>query len=90
MEIPSGKTLTVPENTTLTVKDGVTLTNNGTITGNGTLDGEGNLVGSGTVANIIRNNLQKDSNVTVEVSSSPATYGSKVDIRATISKATKG
>lgn len=88
MEIPSGKTLTVPENTTLTVKDGVTLTNNGTITGNGTLDGEGNLVGSGTVANIIRNNLQKDSNVTVEVSSSPATYGSKVDIRATISKAT--
>ena len=67
MEIPSGKTLTVPENTTLTVKDGVTLTNNGTITGNGTLDGEGNLVGSGTVANIIRNNLQKDSNVTVEV-----------------------
>ena len=87
MEIPSGKTLTIPENTTLTVKDGVTLTNNGTITGNGTLGGEGNLVGSGTVANIIRNNLQKDSNVTVNVSPSPATYGSKVDITATISKA---
>ena len=87
MEIPSGKTLTIPENTTLTVKDGVTLTNSGTITGNGTLGGEGNLVGSGTVANIIRNNLQKDSNVTVEVSSSPAAYGSKVDITATISKA---
>ena len=87
IEIPSGKTLTVPEKTTLTVKDGVTLTNNGTITGNGTLGGEGNLVGSGTVANIIRNNLQKDSNVTVNVSPSPATYGSKVDITATISKA---
>lgn len=87
IEIPWGKTLTVPENTTLTVKDGVTLTNSGTITGNGTLDGEGNLAGSGTVANIIRNNLQKDSNVTVKVNSSPATYGSKVDITATISKA---
>ena len=87
IEIPWGKTLTIPENTTLTVKDGVTLTNSGTITGNGTLGGEGNLVGSGTVANIIRNNLQKDSNVTVEVSSSPAAYGSKVDITATISKA---
>ena len=41
IEIPWGKTLTIPENTTLTVKDGVTLTNSGTITGNGTLDGEG-------------------------------------------------
>ena len=88
IEIPWGKTLTVPKNITLTVKDGVTLTNSGTITGDGTLGGEGNLAGSGTVANIIRNNLQKDSNVTVSVSSSPATYGSKVDIRATISKAT--
>lgn len=87
IEIPSGKTLTVPENTTLTVNTGVTLTNSGTITGNGTLGGEGNLAGSGTVANIIRNNLQKDSNVTVSVNSSPATYGSKVDITATISKA---
>ena len=87
IEIPWGKTLTVPENTTLTVNSGVTLTNSGTITGNGTLGGEGNLVGSGTVANIIRNNLQKDSNVTVSVNSSPATYGSKVDITATISKA---
>ena len=87
MEIPSGKTLTVPKNITLTVKDGVTLTNSGTITGDGTLGGEGNLAGSGTVANIIRNNLQKDSNVTVSVNSSPATYGSKVDITATISKA---
>ena len=87
IEIPSGKTLTVPENTTLTVNSGVTLTNSGTITGNGTLGGEGNLAGSGTVANIIRNNLQKDSNVTVSVSSSPAAYGSKVNITATISKA---
>ncbi len=87
IEIPSGKTLTVPKNITLTVKDGVTLTNSGTITGDGTLGGEGNLVGSGTVANIIRNNLQKDSNVTVSVNSSPATYGSKVNITATISKA---
>ena len=87
MEIPSGKTLTVPQNTTLTIPQGVTLTNNGTITGNGTLGGEGNLAGSGTVANIIRNNLQKDSNVTVNVNPSPATYGSKVNITATISKA---
>ena len=87
MEIPSGKTLTVPKNITLTVKDGVTLTNSGTITGNGTLGGEGNLVGSGIVAQTITNNLQKDSNVTVSVNSSPATYGSKVDITATISKA---
>ncbi len=104
-EIPSGKTLTVPKNTTLTVKDGVTLTNsgtitnsgiitnsgtitnNGTITGNGTLDGEGNLVGSGTVAPTITNNLQKDSAVSVTVSPSPATYGSKVNITATISRA---
>ena len=104
-EIPSGKTLTVPKNTTLTVKDGVTLTNsgtitnsgiitnsgtitnNGTITGNGTLNGEGNLVGSGTVAPTITNNLQKDSAVSVTVSPSPATYGSKVNITATISKA---
>ena len=88
IEIPSGKTLTVPENTTLTVKDGVTLTNNGTITGNGTLDSEGNLVGSGTVAQTITNNLQKDSAVSVTVSPSPATYGSKVSITATISRAT--
>lgn len=87
IEIPSGKTLTVPKNITLTVKDGVTLTNSGTITGNGTLGGEGNLVGSGIVAQTITNNLQKDSNVTVEVNSSTATYGSKVDITATISKA---
>ena len=87
LKISSDKTLIVPENTTLTVKDGVTLTNSGTITGNGTLDGKGNLVGSGTVANTIRNNLQKDSNVTVNVSPSPATYGSKVNITATISKA---
>ena len=86
-EIPLGKTLTVPQNTTLTIPQGVTLTNNGTITGNGTLGGEGNLVGSGTVANIIRNNLQKDSNVTVSVNSSPAAYGSKVNLTATISKA---
>lgn len=88
IEIPWGKTLTIPENTTLTVKDGVTLTNSGTITGNGTLDGEGNLVGSGTIAQTITNNLQKDSNVTVKVNSSTATYGSKVDIRATISVGT--
>ena len=87
IEIPSGKTLTVPENTTLTVNSGVTLTNSGTITGNGTLGGEGNLVGSGTIAQTITNNLQKDSNVTVEVSSSTAAYGSKVDITATISRA---
>ena len=93
-EIPLGKTLTVPENTTLTVKDGVTLTNsgtitnNGTITGNGTLDGEGNLVGSGTVAQTITNNLKKDSAVSVTVSPSSATYGSKVSITATISRAT--
>ena len=87
LEIKSGKTLTVPKNTTLTVKDGVTLTNSGTITGDGTLGGEGNLAGSGTVANIIRNNLQKDSAVSVTVSPSPATYGSKVNITATISKA---
>ena len=105
VEIPSGKTLTVPENTTLTVSSGVTLTNsgtitnsgiitnsgtitnNGTITGNGTLDGEGNLVGSGTVAPTITNNLQKDSAVSVTVSPSPATYGSKVNITATISRA---
>ena len=94
IEIPSGKTLTVPENTTLTVKDGVTLTNsgtitnNGTITGNGTLDGEGNLVGSGTVAQTITNNLKKNSAVSVTVSPSSATYGSKVSITATISRAT--
>ena len=87
LKISSDKTLTVPKNITLTVKDGVTLTNSGTITGDGTLDGKGNLVGSGTVANTIRNNLQKDSNVTVNVNPSPATYGSKVNITATISKA---
>ena len=99
-KISSGKTLTIPENTTLTVKDGVTLTNegkitnkgtitnNGTITGNGTLDGEGNLVGSGTVAQTITNNLKKDSAVSVTVSPSSATYGSKVSITATISRAT--
>lgn len=93
-EILLGKTLTVPENTTLTMKDGVTLTNsgtitnNGTITGNGTLDGEGNLVGSGTVAQTITNNLKKDSAVSVTVSPSSATYGSKVSITATISRAT--
>ena len=87
IEIPWGKTLTVPKNITLTVNSGVTLTNSGTITGNGTLDGEGNLVGFGTVAQTITNNLQKDSNVTVKVSSTTATYGSKVDIRATISRA---
>lgn len=87
IEIPWGKTLTVPKNITLTVNSGVTLTNSGTITGNGTLDGEGNLVGFGTVAQTITNNLQKDSNVTVKVSSPTATYGSKVDIRATISRA---
>ena len=86
-EIPLGKTLTVPQNTTLTIPQGVTLTNNGTITGNGTLGGEGNLVGSGTVAPTITNNLQKDSAVSVTVSPSPATYGSKVNITATISKA---
>ena len=87
LKISSDKTLTVPKNITLTVKDGVTLTNSGTITGDGTLDGKGNLVGSGTVANTIRNNLQKDSKVTVNVSPSLATYGSKVNITATISKA---
>ena len=85
-EIPLGKTLTVPQNTTLTIPQGVTLTNNGTITGNGTLGGEGNLVGSGTVAQTITNNHQKDSAVSVTVSPSPATYGSKVSITATISK----
>ena len=87
LEIKSGKTLTVPENTTLTVNSGVTLTNSGTITGDGTLGGEGNLAGSGTVAQTITNNLQKDSAVSVIVSPSPATYGSKVSITATISKA---
>ena len=85
-EIPSGKTLTVPQNTALTIPQGVTLTNSGTITGNGTLGGEGNLVGSGTVAQTITNNLQKDSAVSVTVSPSTATYGSKVSITATISK----
>ena len=88
LKISSDKTLTVPKNITLTVKDGVTLTNSGTITGDGTLGGEGNLVGSGTVANTIHNNLQKDSAVSVTVSPSPATYGSKVSITATISRAT--
>ena len=45
-EIPSGKTLTVPENATLTVADGVTMINKGTITINGTL------TNSGTIANL--------------------------------------
>ena len=87
MEIPSGKTLTVPKNITLTVKDGVTLTNSGTITGDGTLGGEGNLVGSGTVAPTITNNLQRDSAVAVTVTPSPAVYGSQVTITAKITKA---
>jgi len=87
VEIPSGKTLTVPENTTLTVGSSVTLTNNGTITGSGTLNGTGNLEGSGTVTGSIANSLQKDSAVAVTVNPSPATHGSKVTITANISKA---
>ena len=48
-EIPSGKTLSVPQNTTLAIGQGATLTNNGTITNNGTLSVEygGKLEGNG-------------------------------------------
>ena len=49
IEIPSGKTLTVPVNTTLTVKDGVTLTNNGKIINNGKITNNGTITGNGTV-----------------------------------------
>ena len=97
LTVPENTTLTVKDGVTLTnsgtitnsgiITNSGTITNNGTITGNGTLDGEGNLVGSGTVAPTITNNLQKDSAVSVTVSPSPATYGSKVNITATISKA---
>ena len=49
IEIPSGKTLTVPVNTTLIVKDGVTLTNNGKIINNGKITNNGTITGNGTV-----------------------------------------
>ena len=49
IEIPSGKTLTVPVNTTLTVNTGVTLTNNGKIINNGKITNKGTITGSGTV-----------------------------------------
>ena len=49
IEIPSGKTLTVPKNTTLTVNRGVTLTNNGKIINNGKITNNGTITGNGTV-----------------------------------------
>ena len=92
LEITGNQTLTVPEGSTLTIPQGVTLTcdttltNDGTIAGDGTLDGTGTLEGSGTVADTITNNLQKDTAVSVTISLSTATYGSKVTITAKISK----
>ena len=44
IEIPSGKTLTVSQNTTLTVNRGVTLTNNGKIINNGKITNKGTIV----------------------------------------------
>lgn len=42
-EIPSGYTLTVPGDATLTLSDGVTITNNGTIENCGVIDGTGTI-----------------------------------------------
>jgi len=48
-EIPGGKTLTIPNGTSLTVEGSTTLTNNGTLINNGTLTVQGNLSGSGSI-----------------------------------------
>ena len=50
-EIPSGKTLTIPEGSRLTINPGVTLTNNGTITNSGEIVNNGNLDNKNTITN---------------------------------------
>lgn len=86
LEIIGGNTLNIQEGKTLYVNSNVTLTNNGSITGYGTLDGDGDLDGSGTVADTIKNNLSKESEVKVDIDPSEAVYGSTVTITAKISK----
>ncbi len=87
-EIPSGKTLTIGSGKKLLISSGVTLTVNGNIVGDGTLgDGGGTLIGEGTVANTIDNEFQKASAFSVIVSSEDVTYGDKLTLTATVSKA---
>ena len=49
VEIQQDKTLTVPENTSLTIPDGVKLENNGTLSYEGTVNTQGSVEGTGTI-----------------------------------------
>lgn len=101
LSIYGGITLTVPEETYLTIPADVTLTLgrewydeedklivNGDIIGSGTLDGDGVLEGSGTIADTITNNLREKSAVEVSIYPSEPVYGSNITITANISKVT--
>lgn len=88
LEIETGQTLTISENTTLTIQQGVILTNDGTlinggiITGDGMIDGSGRIIENGTIENTIKlgDNVkyQRSSSVTISFSSTENTekYGS--------------
>lgn len=98
LEIETGQTLTISENTTLTIQQGVILTNDGTlinggiITGDGMIDGSGRIIENGTIENTIKlgDNVkyQRSSSVTISFSSTENTekYGSNITITAEVAQ----
>lgn len=57
LAVESGKTLTIPENTRLTVAEGVTLTNNGTMYDNGIVVNDGVVADNGAIHCKVTKNL---------------------------------
>ena len=57
LTVESGKTLTIPENTRLTVAEGVTLTNNGTMYDNGIVVNDGVVADNGAIHCKVTKNL---------------------------------
>ena len=64
-EIPSAATLTILENSSLTISEDITLTNNGTLFQSGTLNGSGTLSGNGTfiTKNLMENMISVPDNL---------------------------
>ncbi len=50
-KVPEGYTMTIPENSTVTVAEGTIFTNNGTVTNNGTINNKGTVANGGTIDN---------------------------------------
>ena len=72
--IPENYTLTIKDGQTLTISEGITLTNNGTLVNNGTINGSGTINGTGKV--VVDTYYLNTDNASKEVQANLVTPGS--------------